>query len=204
MASMGPFPFLTTLTMVGLDEDEDSLSSATTMVMLRACPNLVECTFQDVHYKNEDDVDLDTVEILVLPHIRHFKFGTETDSNSSGDFILRQLSLPRLQTLSIRSDEVEVAEILKFFRRSSPPLQELIIDDTCPDEMQWTLDEIQDCLSLLPTLTHFGLRQPYLDSDQLYPDDATHHLLAILANSLIRLVLNHPCNHAFSRFLAQF
>ncbi|KAJ7457333.1 hypothetical protein FB451DRAFT_593093 [Mycena latifolia] len=172
LASKGSFPSLTTLTMV--DSDECSHSSATTMDMLRVCPNLVECTLQEVHYGDESDVDVDAAEILVLPHIRHFKFGT--DSHITGDSLLRHLSLPSLQTLFILLDQLEVAEILQFLARSLPPLQELIIGDTLRGAIQWTLDETQYCFSLLPTLTHFELRQ-------LEPDDAADHLLAILANS---------------------
>ncbi|KAJ7472205.1 hypothetical protein FB451DRAFT_1367992 [Mycena latifolia] len=167
LASKGPFPCLTCLTMV--DPNQSSYSSVTTRCMLRVCPNLVKCTLQDVFYEADDRFDVDAAEILVLPHLRHFKFGT--DSHCKGDSLLRRISLPGLHTLFIH----DVAKVVQFLRRSSPPLQELIMGDTLREAIRWTLDETQDCLSLLPTLTHLELRQPEAD--------AAVHLLTILANS---------------------
>ncbi|KAJ7457321.1 hypothetical protein FB451DRAFT_592999 [Mycena latifolia] len=159
-----------------VDSDECSHSSATTMDMLRVCPNPVECTLQEVHYGDESDVDVDAAEILVLPHIRHFKFATGAASHFSGDSLLRHLSLPGLQTLFVLLEVLEVAEVVQFLRCSSPPLQELIMGDTPRTIIPWTLDELQECLSLRPTLIHFELRQRKVD-------DAADHLLTILANS---------------------
>ncbi|KAJ7472204.1 hypothetical protein FB451DRAFT_315587 [Mycena latifolia] len=172
LARKGPFPCLTSLTMADLDQG--SHSSATTRLMLRACPNLVTCTLQDVFYEADDRFYVDAAETLVLPHIRHFKFGT--DSHTTGDSLLRRISLPGLRTLFILLEELEVASVVQFLRRSSPPLQELIMGDTLRAIIRWTLDKIQECLSLLPTLTHFELRQPQVH-------DAANHLLTILANS---------------------
>ncbi|KAJ7662452.1 hypothetical protein B0H17DRAFT_1211921 [Mycena rosella] len=63
VAGVGPFPFLETLTIVGLPDSESEQyaeSTGTTMEMLRVCPNLVEWTLEDVFYRNAGSSPLTT------------------------------------------------------------------------------------------------------------------------------------------------
>ncbi|KAJ6598061.1 hypothetical protein B0H10DRAFT_2086080 [Mycena sp. CBHHK59/15] len=112
--------------------------------LLRRAPNLVECIFARVPLVG----DSDTAEKLVLPNLRRLIF-EELPRYSNDDKILKHLSLPALETLSLPmrlSDD----DLLSFLKRSSPPLQELSIGHggRCPDS----------CLRLIPTLTQFGGR----------------------------------------------
>ncbi|KAJ7653383.1 hypothetical protein B0H17DRAFT_1214734 [Mycena rosella] len=70
LLSKAGFPFLETLTMSGLDTDQFSCNAVGTTNILRACPNLVECTFDGVFSADNYDE-----EILVFPRVRSLNFG---------------------------------------------------------------------------------------------------------------------------------
>ncbi|KAJ7678762.1 hypothetical protein B0H17DRAFT_100730 [Mycena rosella] len=169
ITAAGPFPILKTLTMSMIDGWDKFTSTGATMDMLRACPNLMECFLDDVQY---DEHDSDAAEMLILPHLQHLKFGTH--DSPSGDFILQRITLPGLRTLFIPFVAIQPDGLLQFLRRSSPPLRQLGVGDVA-GWVEWTLHEMEECLSLLPILTHFELfRQRGL---------APHHFLTILATS---------------------
>ncbi|KAJ7680144.1 hypothetical protein B0H17DRAFT_73082 [Mycena rosella] len=92
--AVGPLPFLKKLTIIGIHEY--NCSSGRTLEMLRICPNLVECTLDDV-FNGYHGSGME--EILVLPRVRLFNFGMYPDYSS--DYILRYITLPALQTLFI-------------------------------------------------------------------------------------------------------
>ncbi|KAJ6522780.1 hypothetical protein DFH09DRAFT_200624 [Mycena vulgaris] len=122
--------------------------------MLRACPNLVECTLEEVYYPldflhdTESTLLLRSPDILVLPHMQ--QFGNSTCY--SNELILRYVSFPALQTLSLPFCDVHAADLVPFLRRSSPPLQKITMNN---NRVRWTLHQIEECFFLLPALTHF-------------------------------------------------
>ncbi|KAJ7680112.1 hypothetical protein B0H17DRAFT_1182130 [Mycena rosella] len=126
-----------------------SYSLYQTLNMLRVAPNLVECTFDNL----STFADSRTGH-LVLPTLRSLAFG-----RYSNDEILKFLTLPALEILSLAMVNVSPKDVASFLKRSSPPLQKLIM------ARQYTyrpLDftELDECLRLVPTLTHLELSGP--------------------------------------------
>ncbi|KAJ7472191.1 hypothetical protein FB451DRAFT_1367983 [Mycena latifolia] len=182
LAAAGPFPSLNTLTIAAEADRFHSgaagLDTTAAVDLLRVCPNLVECTLDDVVYQNNRHA---AEESVVIPHLQRFTFGTHP--YASGDGLLPHFYLPGLQNLSILLERIQVSDLLQFFRRSSPPLQKLVMGDTTTGKIRWSREDVEECLSLLPTLTHFELRQ-------VQPDDAANHFLAILASSQLSPTLS--------------
>ncbi|KAJ7750175.1 hypothetical protein B0H14DRAFT_2982227 [Mycena olivaceomarginata] len=123
--------------------------------LLRRTPNLVECIF---------------AQRLVLPNLRRLIF-EELPRYPNDDKILKHLSLPALETLSLPmrlSDD----DLLSFLKRSSPPLQELSIGHggRCPDSclrrlslpvVEGFFDALAESPSLLPNLRSLFVRPTY-------------------------------------------
>ncbi|KAJ6542066.1 hypothetical protein DFH09DRAFT_991011 [Mycena vulgaris] len=173
LAAAGPFVFLKTLTITGLalDEYEATLQlTSTTLDILRASPNLVECTFDLVVYTGDDYTD---GELLVLPHMKHLKFGTYPHSYST-ELILNYLSTPLLQTLHVPSDAQGQEALIRFLKRSSPPLQNIVMGSYMA-VVDFSGNEMEEWLSLLPELTHLEIYHP----SKLTAD----HIITILADS---------------------
>ncbi|KAJ6525088.1 hypothetical protein DFH09DRAFT_1189045 [Mycena vulgaris] len=163
----GPFMGLKTLSTGFQGEDA---STRAMMEMFRTSPNLVECTFDGGFWEEEDYRH--NAEILVLPYMQHLKFGKFPGSPNSA-VILDYISTPRLQTLIFPCDP-DFQTLLRFLRRSSPPLQKLVLGSN-HRITDWTRQEMQECLSLLPDLAQVELIQPV--------DHAADHFVAILADS---------------------
>jgi hypothetical protein len=169
LTAAGPFPILRNLTIVGLFDAEENRDQHTSSIldMLRVCPNLVECTF-DCVFPAHNDIE---AELVVLPCLQHLKFGIYP--SCSNDEILRSLSLPQLQTLYFPQYDAKFVDILRFLRRSSPPLQKITLG--CRgSKVQCGRDGINELLSLLPNLTHLKIYATTFVAD---------HLIATLANS---------------------
>ncbi|KAJ7748737.1 hypothetical protein DFH07DRAFT_942180 [Mycena maculata] len=149
--SPGPLPFLETLVIHGLTNQDGSwgYSGPKILGLLRLAPNLVECMI---------DVDtvfdlLGTSEQLVLPCLRRLTLG---DDFYADDEIFKYLSLPNLQTLHLPMQEVRHDDMIEFLQRSSPPLQDLIIGRGCrPSPIPFT--RLQQSLRLVPTLTQLEI-----------------------------------------------
>ncbi|KAJ7604604.1 hypothetical protein B0H17DRAFT_1222188 [Mycena rosella] len=150
--AVGLLPFLKILNIIGIDEFSCSISA--TLEMLRICSNLVECTLDEVFHEYDG---FGTKEILVLPRVCLFKFGTYPDYSS--DYIWRHVTLPDLQTLFISLRDIRFQDFLIFLRRSSPPLQRIIIGDAA-GFFCWSLEDLEECLALLSTLTDFECLKP--------------------------------------------
>ncbi|KAJ7678805.1 hypothetical protein B0H17DRAFT_100981 [Mycena rosella] len=165
--AVGSLPFLKNLTIIGIDEFSCSISA--TFEMLRICSNLVECTLDDVFYGYHG---FNPEDILLLPRVRLFNFGTYPEYSS--DHILRHITLPDLQTLFISLQDIQLQDLLQFLRRSSPPLQQIIVGDAA-GLVDWTLEDLEECLPLLSTLTDFECLKPQ--------NALPSHLLTILATS---------------------
>ncbi|KAJ7457904.1 hypothetical protein B0H11DRAFT_2199507 [Mycena galericulata] len=153
----GVFPALKILTLTGVYTTSDVLG------ILRVLPHLVECTFYDLF-----DADRES-DMLVLPRMQHL-----TIQSGSGDDILKYLTLPGLKTLSLPWQHILSANLFNFLNRSSPPLVRLCLGSHWRIQ-EGTFDEVEECFSLLPMLTHLELSNP---------EPATAALVVtILANS---------------------
>ncbi|KAJ7102813.1 hypothetical protein C8R44DRAFT_347035 [Mycena epipterygia] len=177
LTNIGSFPLLEKLTIGGLPDAGEGpgafLDLRRTLEILRLAPNLVECTFNDLLMDDNEDVP----EKLVLPNLRRMTFGRLEDPTDSDDRILRYLTLPALQALTLQMSGISTRDLTSFFRRSSPPLQTVTLDAGIHRSHFVQSDE---CLSLLLTLAHFELYSP---STRL-----VNQLIATLAESPPRLL----------------
>ncbi|KAJ7434805.1 hypothetical protein B0H11DRAFT_2116125 [Mycena galericulata] len=157
-SSPGPLPLLDTLTfrrsshLNGL-----AYSRAQILELLRQAPNLVQCTLDSVEDWPSGIQIQPSQGPLVLPNLRSLLFTELGLSYPSNDGILRDLTIPRLETLSL-SMYVSGDDILAFLKRSSPPLRELVFGDGFTSDDVTQLDE---CLRLVPTLVRFDLYWPF-------------------------------------------
>ncbi|KAJ7757773.1 hypothetical protein DFH07DRAFT_459105 [Mycena maculata] len=175
----GPFPLLKSLTIGSvLNQAYPSLDPNSILDLFHLAPNLVECTFYWVLIP-ADELPRG---LRVLPNLRHLRFGKSLPCLADIE-LLRYLTLPGLQTLAvsvITSDDDSDEEVLiAFLKRSSPPLQKLrICENGSGGPFPFT--KMEECLRLLPTLTHIELWDP--------SDDLVQKLFAILASpSLLHL-----------------
>ncbi|KAJ7102789.1 hypothetical protein C8R44DRAFT_808538 [Mycena epipterygia] len=146
-ALMGPFPLLTTLT-IGCSPDADDntfiFSPADIRDILRFAPNLVECTFDNLTHVGG------FIDTLVLPSLRRLDFKRHIGFDSDDGF-LRYLTLPSLETLTLFMLDISTHDLVHFLERSSPPLQKLTL--AAHDDLD--LAQLEKCLRLSPTITHF-------------------------------------------------
>ncbi|KAJ7242345.1 hypothetical protein B0H12DRAFT_849263 [Mycena haematopus] len=151
------FPSLETLTVGALgknhEEDPNILSLNRVLALLSLAPNLVECTFHDIYVDISED---DDSEVLVLPKLRCLKFGTTTDIGDldGEDQILQYLSLPAASTLVLPLMGISSTDFLLFFKRSSPPLQKLVLGPGCSG---LGFHGLAECLRMVPSLLHLEL-----------------------------------------------
>jgi hypothetical protein len=163
MLKSGPLPLLQTLAIRGLLDESGLLgplrefSGPQILELLSLAPNLMECIFHDVDCVS----DLDPrPKNLILPNLRRLSFGPRTTIPSGDDGILRCLSVPRLEALSVSLSNLSANDLISFLERSSPPLQELVISD-----VSGLIHDIRfrDCLRLLPSLQRFEVWWPSND-----------------------------------------
>ncbi|KAJ6523347.1 hypothetical protein B0H19DRAFT_1201903 [Mycena capillaripes] len=136
------------------------------MELLRRAPNLLECNLHG-SFANSD---YDAPEKLVLPRLVSLEFG-----DVEGDSILTHLSLPTLQTFSVPFARIPSDTLILFLKRSSPPLQKLVIgrgDNILG--MSFTLAELKAWLELFPSVTRL----------ELYLSCAQQHLIEAFLSSL--------------------
>ncbi|KAJ7509575.1 hypothetical protein B0H11DRAFT_2421557 [Mycena galericulata] len=146
-SSPGPLPLLETLTVQCLIYEADDLSyrGLEILELLRLAPNLVECMFHYVRpVHGVDDIE----ESLVHPGLRRLMFGDGVNDPESDDRILTCLTTPGLEALSA-SMHISSDELWSFLKRSSPPLQELVLGGGLDYD---NLDGLHGCLRLIPTL----------------------------------------------------
>ncbi|KAJ7659406.1 hypothetical protein B0H17DRAFT_1337557 [Mycena rosella] len=165
-ATMGSFPSLETLTIGSLGPLNASVLPRQGLAVLGLAPNLVACTLCNFFTQwSPADIITDT---LVLPNLRYLKFGRDEarpnsrgsdESRDSDDDVLRYLSLPALETLYLPMTDLPLEDFASFLKRSSPPLQKLVVSGPhrTADLEYIPLDE---CLRLVPLLTHFELYSP--------------------------------------------
>ncbi|KAJ7659407.1 hypothetical protein B0H17DRAFT_1096182 [Mycena rosella] len=165
----GPFPSLKTLTMVGVDTEEFLSSTAATRNMLRACPDLVECTWTMC------------ITEVTAPTQRKSWFFHPCSISSSECF--RQTAATRswdtfpclvCRASSFPSQPSKSHDFSAISEAFLPPLQSITVGDE--GFVKWTLQEMEECLSLIPTLIHFELFETRVDT-------TPNLFLAILASS---------------------
>ncbi|KAJ7472169.1 hypothetical protein FB451DRAFT_315266 [Mycena latifolia] len=162
VAAMGPFLSLQTLTFVGDDKNKYTEDIRATVKLLRVCPNLVICTLHSVSYGIDTEQH---AEMLVLPCMKHLHLGTY------GTKVLRHISLPSLQSLHC----TPMLSFIALIKRSSPPLNKLSLGSTDFRTRWGAKDQLEECLSLLPQLTHLELVN--------FVQSPPNHLVTILADS---------------------
>ncbi|KAJ7218866.1 hypothetical protein B0H12DRAFT_1152990, partial [Mycena haematopus] len=130
-------------------------------------------------------IDLLSEELLVIPTLRQLLFG---ECEPSDDEILNHLSLPALEILSLPMHYISGGYLLRFIKRSTPPLQELAIG--------WEHDvmnsiHLHECLHLIPSIVRFRMWWPN--------PDVVADLFAALADSPsllpnLHTLIVHPDN----------
>ncbi|KAJ7748781.1 hypothetical protein DFH07DRAFT_888745 [Mycena maculata] len=149
----GELPALKTLRVMGAYDTSEAID------ILRLLPHLVECSFDDL------TADFLIPEMLVHPQMQHFELG-------GNEKILSQIRLPGLKTLLLPMSYGDSSN--QFLRDSLPPLRSVTFG-----WRPWTANEMEECFSLLPKLTHLELSntaRPGLNT-------ATSLLVTILGNS---------------------
>ncbi|KAF7328741.1 hypothetical protein MVEN_02502800 [Mycena venus] len=149
----GPLPLLETLKIRGAGR---VFPGSQILELLSLAPNLTECIFHDVDPMSVYDLHFIS-EKLVLPNLRRLSFGPGTTSPESDDDVLKYLSLPRLQTLSLPLHYVSADGLLSFLERSSPPLQELVVGQ---GSKLIESNRLHDYFRLVPALTCFEAWRP--------------------------------------------
>ncbi|KAJ6516807.1 hypothetical protein C8R47DRAFT_405345 [Mycena vitilis] len=148
----GPLPMLETFTVRALEHGR-GFPAVQIFELLRLAPNLAECTFDcmyPVHCWDDNDA-----EELELPKLRRLMFGQyPAQPNSDEEILMKNLTLPGLEALSLSFRGFTMDDFLAFLERSSPPLKELIIGDGTRAK---TFPRLAECLRLIPTLTHLEL-----------------------------------------------
>jgi hypothetical protein len=116
--------------------------------LLRLSPNIVECFFDRVEFSRNSKPD--STEKLVLQTLRRLAFG-DPIYHPDKDELLNCLTLPALEALHVVAGD----DLLRFFKRSSPPLQELgvLVED-------YPYSFLQDSLHIIPTLSRLALWFP--------------------------------------------
>ncbi|KAJ7484971.1 hypothetical protein B0H11DRAFT_1146860 [Mycena galericulata] len=189
--SLGPFPLLETLSIRHSSrvDDAPTYDGSQIIEILRLAPNLVECVLDRI-YPGWDAID-DLQEQVVLPTLRRLMFGKEEFNYSDGS-ILKHLSIPRLEALTLSMRAISFADLSSFLKRSAPPLQKLVLggafDPTEP------VDQLVECLGLVPALTHFDLGWwPKPRAEEMFAAlaESPSHLLSNLRSLIIGLHLGH-------------
>ncbi|KAJ7640368.1 hypothetical protein DFH06DRAFT_1052796 [Mycena polygramma] len=145
-------PLLKALTIRGYTDGSDGIAYSGPQIpnLLRLASHLVECTIDSVYLIQDCEA---LSEIRVLPSLRQFLCGFRGSRPDSDDAILKALSLPGLEALSIYTS---LDDLLSFLTRSLPPLRELVLNVRRPEGST----RLHDCLRLVPTLTHLELWLP--------------------------------------------
>ncbi|KAF7348249.1 F-box domain-containing protein [Mycena sanguinolenta] len=124
--------------------------------LLRLAPNIVECVLGCLSIGHMSDA-----KPVVHTSLRRLTFGTPSERPDSNDCILNKLSLPALEALSLPRHFISDDDLLRFLKRSAPPLQEMT--------MKWgpgTIDptHLRECVHLIPSLARFEIWGPHAEA----------------------------------------
>ncbi|KAJ7666949.1 hypothetical protein DFH06DRAFT_1470076 [Mycena polygramma] len=161
--ALGPLPCLETLTIRGGGDEGYAVQGNQILDLLRLAPNVVECTLDQCKtHVNDERTEPEQVASLVLRRLRFGASGKEPDSH---DGILKYLSLPALEILSVAMRNVSGDDLISFLERSSPPLQELALTNIYN---RLPLTDFVECLHLVPTLTFLKVWWSGSDATELF------------------------------------
>ncbi|KAJ7682388.1 hypothetical protein DFH06DRAFT_1388981 [Mycena polygramma] len=180
---------LRSLVIRGSGLESGQFSGGQILKILRMAPNLRECTFQDMRLVSEDGID---DAVIVLPALRRLMFP------GSDDQILQLLTLPTLVYLSVPLDNVSGQDLLQFFRRSSPPLEELTI--SYPNLTADQLGESIPFLQTLERLEAFSMEYNVLDA-LLHALNGSEATLPNLQMLRIRISGENPSSSSWNQLL---
>ncbi|KAJ6463991.1 hypothetical protein C8R45DRAFT_1107568 [Mycena sanguinolenta] len=97
--------------------------------------------------------------LVTLPTLRCLEFS----ALRTGSDVLTHLSLPALETLHIASlQQAPFTDLLLFLQRCAPPLRELVLRGA---RSTFPFPRLNECLRLLPSLTHLEVWAPFADLD---------------------------------------
>ncbi|KAJ7457953.1 hypothetical protein B0H11DRAFT_2062038 [Mycena galericulata] len=190
LSRIGPCPSLTTLKIGAIICEPDlswsviKYSALHMLTILQLAPNLVECTLEGISPTFFPDSH-NSADIIILPSLRRLNFWSILDSPSY-DKILRNLTLPALQTLALRMFAISLNDLIAFLKRSSPPLLGLTIDASDSDFIHF----LNDFPRLAPTLECLELYYPY--------PDAAKQLFALLSASPSHFLPNLRSLHVYA------
>ncbi|KAJ6487239.1 hypothetical protein C8R47DRAFT_1320828 [Mycena vitilis] len=153
--SSAHFPSLKVLTIAqdsDIDPDPPEFFSKTPescIKMMMAAPGLVECTFDDLWFREDGH---DHYSLPVIHHsLQHLNLGVRSRIASSSAAPLQYLTLPALRTLHVGDLDIDQEDFLLFLTRSAPPMQSLSIPN-----ILWTPQTV-DLFTQFPSLTHLRL-----------------------------------------------
>ncbi|KAJ6558251.1 hypothetical protein B0H19DRAFT_1150562 [Mycena capillaripes] len=140
-----PLPLLETLIIRG-PEFGPRIPGDHPFHLLRQAPNLVECIFDRIHFWEGHE---GTAGILGFPTLHRFLL-----EDGMYDTLLGSLLVPALKTLSLPMGSDLDPVLLSFLKRSSPPLEELVVRAS----RRLDFSGLYECLCLAPTLVQFEIR----------------------------------------------
>ncbi|KAJ7657472.1 hypothetical protein B0H17DRAFT_1097726 [Mycena rosella] len=107
---------------------------------------------------------------MILPTLRYLAFRRpeENDYTDSDDDILNYLSLPALETLDLPMTDISLEDAVHFLKRSSPPLQKLVLGGIFYDVWDFDFIRLDECLHLVPTLRHLELCVRDIDTTPMF------------------------------------
>ncbi|KAJ7641645.1 hypothetical protein FB45DRAFT_360345 [Roridomyces roridus] len=92
--------------------------------LLRGSPNLADAVLDCIDALDEVD---ESMEEVVLPNLRRMTFGRHSGLPVGNDELLKVITAPQLETLTLAMERVDDDDLTSFLLRSSPPLQDLIL-----------------------------------------------------------------------------
>ncbi|KAJ7727234.1 hypothetical protein B0H16DRAFT_1779670, partial [Mycena metata] len=201
VASVESFPQLDTLIIGSLPDGYDDyarFSVSLVLKVLRLVPNLVEFTLEGVERLCVADSPEDN---LILSQLTSLKFSRLHDAEA----ILLHLTTPALETLVLPYGSSANTTFSLFFRRSSPPLEKLVL----VDEQDGDFDLREILMQVLPSVTHLEL-SPYgrssavnlFSSLENLPSDCLQNLRTLIIKIRGSLTLEPSRYHAVLRFLS--
>ncbi|KAJ7640385.1 hypothetical protein DFH06DRAFT_1477902 [Mycena polygramma] len=142
----GPMPSLKTLSIRELSSmgENQMYSGSQILELLRLATNLVECSFEGVSPIYISNYG----EPLTIPTLRRLSFGEDSD-----DDMLKCLSLPGLEIISMPLYGASTENLLSLLNQSAPPLRELAMPVISGEQFI----QLAQCLRLVPTLEKFEM-----------------------------------------------
>ncbi|KAJ6510641.1 hypothetical protein C8R45DRAFT_1068612 [Mycena sanguinolenta] len=141
----GPLPLLKTLTISNWYHCKE-FSESQILQLLRLAPGIVDCHFELVPFHVHS-----ASQKLVHPSIRWLTFGQRDQCQ-----LITHLVLPALEVLSVWIYNHDL--LFRFFKRSAPPLRELVLRMGSYSPAKST--PLRRCLGLIPSLVRLEMNEP--------------------------------------------